>query len=87
MSARLAFLSAASEAEQNLHRKPRNQVAFTEREQQIAALMVEGKNNREIASQIFMSEGTVKNYISVIYQKIGMNDRAKAILALKEMLS
>ncbi|WP_338030927.1 hypothetical protein [Fervidibacillus halotolerans] len=33
-----------------------------------------------------MSVGTVKNYISIIYQKIGTNDRAKAILLLKKMI-
>jgi DNA-binding NarL/FixJ family response regulator len=47
--------------------------------------MVEGRNNREIAQLLFMSEGTVKNYISAIYDKIGTNDRTQAVIWLKDM--
>lgn len=59
---------------------------FTDREQSIIALMVEGRTNREIAAQLFMSEGTVKNYVSTIYDKIGTNDRTQAVIWLKEMI-
>nr|WP_286672553.1 response regulator transcription factor [Cohnella hashimotonis] len=58
---------------------------FTDRELSIIALMVEGRTNREIAGQLFMSEGTVKNYVSTIYDKIGTNDRTQAVIWLKEM--
>ncbi|QMV42952.1 response regulator transcription factor [Cohnella cholangitidis] len=58
---------------------------FTNREMSIIALMVEGRNNREIAQLLFMSEGTVKNYISAIYDKIGTNDRTQAVIWLKDM--
>lgn len=51
----------------------------------IISLMMEGRNNRDIAKNLFMSEGTVKNYISSIYDKIGTNDRTQAVIWLKEM--
>lgn len=56
---------------------------FTEREQEIAALLVEGLTNRQIADRLYISEGTVKNYISAIYDKTGIHDRVKLVVALK----
>lgn len=58
---------------------------FTSREKEIAALMINGYNNKEIATRLFISEGTVRNYISVMYSKIGTNDRAKAINMFRHM--
>ncbi|WP_258358939.1 response regulator [Moorella sulfitireducens] len=52
------------------------------REQEVAALMVSGLNNRQIARQLQLTEGTVKNYISVIYEKIGTSDRKTAVAIL-----
>lgn len=87
LSARLAYLSGTLDSIINTERFIDGVINFTEREKEIILLMVEGKNNHEIASILFMSVGTVKNYISIIYQKIGTNDRAKAILLLKKMIS
>ena len=56
---------------------------FTEREQEIAALLVEGLTNRQIADRLYISEGTVKNYISTNYDKTGIHDRVKLVVALK----
>ncbi|MEQ4485705.1 response regulator transcription factor [Cohnella silvisoli] len=60
---------------------------FTDREKKIIELMVVGKGNREIANDLFISEGTMRNYISTIYNKIGVNDRLKAITLLREWLN
>lgn len=60
--------------------------SFTIRERKIMELMIEGYSNRRISSSLFMGEGTVRNYISVIYNKIGTNDRQAAISILKELL-
>lgn len=57
--------------------------SFTVREQEIAALLVEGLTNRQIADRLYISEGTVKNYISTIYDKTGIHDRVKLVVALK----
>ncbi|SDE65916.1 DNA-binding response regulator, NarL/FixJ family, contains REC and HTH domains [Paenibacillus sp. UNCCL117] len=59
---------------------------FTERERKIILLMIEGCSNKQISSALYMGEGTVRNYISVIYNKIGTNDRQSAIARLKDML-
>jgi len=59
---------------------------FTEREKEIAGLIRKGLSNRQIASALYLSEGTVKNYISGIYSKIGVNDRGTAILELKKYM-
>lgn len=59
---------------------------LSERELQVSSLLIEGYNNKQISSKLFISEGTVKNYISNIYSKIGISDRTKAALFLKANL-
>ncbi|WP_241158392.1 response regulator transcription factor [Cohnella candidum] len=59
---------------------------FTDREWKIIELMAEGRSNREIANLLFISEGTIRNYISIIYSKIGVNDRLKAVNLLRGWL-
>lgn len=59
---------------------------LTERERKMILLMLEGHTNKQISGAMFMSEGTVRNYISVIYNKIGTSDRQAAIAKLKELL-
>lgn len=56
---------------------------MTEREQEICSLLAKGLTNKQIAEQLYISEGTVKNYISSIYDKTGIHDRAKLIVAMK----
>ena len=55
---------------------------MTEREREIATLLAEGLTNRQIADKLYISEGTVKNYISSIYDKTGIHDRVKLVVAL-----
>ena len=56
---------------------------LTDREKEICRLIAEGCTNSQIASILFISEGTVKNYISSIYDKFDVHDRAKLALMLK----
>lgn len=56
---------------------------LTEREKEICALMVDGLDNKQIAKKLYISEGTVKNYISGIYDKTGIHDRVKLIVELR----
>ncbi|MBK6326151.1 MAG: response regulator transcription factor [Chloroflexi bacterium] len=51
---------------------------LTAQEMQVLALIAEGKTNREIASALFLSEGTVRNYVSSILSKLGVSNRAEA---------
>jgi DNA-binding NarL/FixJ family response regulator len=70
------------------HRKKEDALAeelnFSEREKEVSRLMVQGFSNRQIASVLYISEGTARNYISSIYEKIGIRDRTQAVLYLKE---
>jgi DNA-binding NarL/FixJ family response regulator len=56
------------------------QEALSEREVEILRLMTAGMNNAEIANALFISEGTVKNYVSKILAKFGVRDRVRAVL-------
>jgi DNA-binding NarL/FixJ family response regulator len=60
---------------------------LTARETEILRLLAEGKRNREIADTLFLSEKTVKNYISSILFKLQVNSRTEAaLLAVKRGL-
>lgn len=53
---------------------------FSEREVAILRLMAGGYSNREIARSVFLAEGTVKNYVSTILEKLDTRDRTRAVL-------
>lgn len=53
---------------------------FTEREVAVLRLMAGGYSNKEIARAMFLAEGTVKNYVSVILEKLDTRDRTRAVL-------
>ena len=53
---------------------------LTQRETEILRLMTGGYSNREIASALDLSEGTVKNHVSNILGKLGVRDRTRAVL-------
>jgi DNA-binding NarL/FixJ family response regulator len=52
--------------------------AFTERELQILRLLAKGYRNAEIAQRLYLAQGTVRNYVSVVLQKLGVSDRTQA---------
>lgn len=53
---------------------------FGEREVAILRLLAGGYSNKEIARTLFLAEGTVKNYVSTILDKLGTRDRTRAVL-------
>lgn len=57
---------------------------LTEREKEVLLLIADGKNTKEIASQLFLTTGTVRNYISTILDKLGVSNRIEAIMRFKE---
>lgn len=89
---RIATKLAARISNQSYKRKTQEKIELSEkellsdREQEIGSLMIEGLSNRQIARKLFLSEGTVKNYISEIYSKLGTNNRTKAIILIQQML-
>ena len=58
---------------------------ITSREKEICSLLARGLTNRQIAETLYISEGTVKNYISSIYDKTGIHDRAKLIVEMNRL--
>ncbi len=54
--------------------------AFNPREVAILRLLAGGYSNKEIARTLFLAEGTVKNYVSNILDKLGTRDRTRAVL-------
>lgn len=63
-----------------------HQQLFSERELEILTLIGEGKNNREISQKLYLTEGTVKNYVSQILARLGLRDRTQAALWVKQNL-
>ena len=57
---------------------------LTDREREILDLIAAGRNNQEIASQLFLSLKTVRNYVSNILTKLQVSDRAQAIVRARE---
>lgn len=60
-------------------------LVLTEREQSVLRELREGKQNKEIAASLGLSPGTVRNYISTLFEKLGVRDRAQAIRRLQEL--
>jgi len=54
--------------------------ALTDRELSVLRLVAGGYSNKEIARTLFLAEGTVKNYVSDILDKLGTRDRTRAVL-------
>ena len=55
------------------------------RELEILRLLSTGATNREIASQLVLAEGTVKNHVTNIFNKLGVTDRTRAALRAREL--
>jgi DNA-binding NarL/FixJ family response regulator len=58
---------------------------LSERELEILGLIARGASNREIADQLFIAEGTVKNHVTSILGKLGVRDRTQAALKAREL--
>ncbi|WP_010247575.1 response regulator transcription factor [Acetivibrio cellulolyticus] len=67
--------------------KEQNSFGLTQKELQLIRLITEGKKNKEIAEQIFVTEGSIKNMSSKILKKLNLADRTQlAIFAVKSNL-
>jgi DNA-binding NarL/FixJ family response regulator len=60
--------------------------ALTEQERRILVLVAEGLTNREIAAKMFLAEKTVKNYVSSLLAKLGLERRTQAAVLATKLL-
>lgn len=70
------------EAQRILMRRPEKSPLddLTPRERSVLDLVAEGKSNRQIANRLGLTEGTVKGYVSILLDKLGVQDRTQAAL-------
>ncbi|MCL6638083.1 MAG: response regulator transcription factor [Firmicutes bacterium] len=73
MLAEFTRLAAASE-------RTAGPMGLTRRELEVLRLVARGDNNRSIAGKLYISEKTVKNHLTSIFQKMGVTDRTQAVI-------
>jgi DNA-binding NarL/FixJ family response regulator len=78
--AEFARLSKPSQVEKERLIEP-----LSDREIDVLRLVSQGFSNREIADQLYLAEGTVKNYVSSVMQKLSVRDRTQAALRAREL--
>jgi DNA-binding NarL/FixJ family response regulator len=61
---------------------PQTEQRFSSRELEIAKLLQEGRSNRAMAEQLFISEKTIEKHLARLYEKLQVNNRAAAVRAL-----
>lgn len=66
---------------------PERPSQLTPREVELIRMIVDGKSNREIAAEFFLAEGSVKNLVTSVLEKLGLKDRTQlAVFAVKNRL-
>ncbi len=67
--------------------KLRREFGFSERETEIALMICEGFTNKQVATALKLTDGTARNYISAIYEKLGCSGRTQAAEKMHAVLS
>ena len=63
----------------------RDEVHLSSREREVLRALGRGMSNREIAGSLYISEGTVKNHLTRIFERLGVKDRTQAALAARDL--
>ena len=80
----LAHVADMSVAEHDFSEAANHSIPLTGREIEILRLLVQGRSNPEIGQELFLAPGTVRNYVSEIFVKLGVSDRTQAaVMAMK----
>ena len=80
-------LEQSDEARSATAKKQESEFSFTDRERDILRLVAQGYDNKEIASELFLAEGTVRNQLSRLLEKLTLKDRTQlAVYAVKNGL-
>ena len=58
---------------------------LSEREREVLRLISAGASNKQIAVRLFIAEGTVKNHVTRIFEKLEVDDRTQAALRAREL--
>jgi DNA-binding NarL/FixJ family response regulator len=83
----LARLAHGNENDTRIGGKAANAAPLTRRERQIVDLVTRGLRNQKVADQLFLSEGTVRNHLTVIFRKLGLADRCELIAYAHDRLT
>ena len=77
---KLMQAAVSKDAPRSEHTAKPSEDGLTEREQEVLQLIADGRNNREIAEKLFISEKTVKTHVSNILSKLNLDDRTQAAI-------
>ena len=85
-SARMATAAEAASTQRGvtLRRTSRATAGLTRREAQVLQLMAQGRNNAELAAELFLAPATVKTHINHIFTKLQVSTRVQAVLKYRE---
>ncbi|QWD61822.1 helix-turn-helix transcriptional regulator [Polynucleobacter sp. MWH-UH25E] len=72
-------------ASTTIKREASQGLSLSARQRELLDLLVEGKSNKEIAEELKIESGTVKQHLFVLFRKLGVNSRAKAVIAASQI--
>ncbi|MFL5588306.1 MAG: response regulator transcription factor [Ktedonobacteraceae bacterium] len=81
----LAGLTLSSSPSPPQPQSPAEAMGLTEREREVLRLIVQGRTNSEIATELIISEATVKTHINHIFAKLGLATRTHAVVLAHQL--